>query len=166
MYHELLALEEEIFKVIANQKRLEIIQLLNHKELHVSEMVAMLGVPQANLSQHLSLLRQSNLVRSRRVGQKIYYSLADKNIARSVELIYRFLENQHRLAPKAGKSSLQVYPIAKDPVCGMRISTHEAYEKIDYYGKTYFFCASGCADRFSKNISRYTKQRQKHAARP
>ncbi len=159
MYQQLLALEEEIFKVIANQKRLEIIQLLNHKELSVSEMVAMLGIPQANLSQHLSILRQSNLVKTRRDGQRVYYHLADSNIAKSVDLIFRFLENQQRLNPTSKRIDyLKTYPIVKDPVCGMRISAHEAFDSAKHGGREFFFCASGCKNKFVKNPGRYVQR--------
>src|SRR3990167_9160700 len=97
MYNKIFLLEEEVFKVMANQKRLEIIQLLKHQELSVSEMVSMLGIRQANLSQHLALLRQRNLLKVRKDGQKVYYRLADKRIAKAVDLIFNFLGSQQRL---------------------------------------------------------------------
>src|SRR3972149_11902545 len=96
MYNQIFALEEEVFKVVANQKRLEIIQLLKHKELSVTEMVNMLGIRQANLSQHLSLLRQSNLLEVRKDGQKVYYRLADRKIAKAVDLVFNFLASRQR----------------------------------------------------------------------
>ncbi len=158
MYQQLFRLEEEALKVMANQKRLEIIQLLNHKELSVSEMVAMLGIPQANLSQHLSVLRQSSLVKVRRHGQRIYYSLADKNIAKAADIIYRFLEKRERMDIPVSKKAGEIYPIVKDPVCGMRVSVHEAFAHTQYNGQTYFFCAGGCAKKFASRPKNFATQ--------
>jgi DNA-binding transcriptional ArsR family regulator len=72
MYQKLFKLQEDTLKVVANQKRLEIIQLLNNRELPVNEMVEMLGIRQANLSQHLSLLREAKIVTTRRDGVVIH----------------------------------------------------------------------------------------------
>ena len=95
MHQKIISLEEETFKVLANHKRLEILQLLKHQSLNVNEMVQMLGLSQPNLSQHLTLLRHYGLVKVRRQGQKAYYSLADNKITKAVEMVYQFLQNQH-----------------------------------------------------------------------
>src|SRR3989338_6106504 len=95
MYQQVLGLEEETFKVLASRKRLEILQLLKNRELSVNEMVEMLGLRQPNLSQHLSLLRQHQLVKVNRRGQKIYYGLAGNEITEAVDMIYRFLQTRH-----------------------------------------------------------------------
>jgi DNA-binding transcriptional ArsR family regulator/YHS domain-containing protein len=155
MYQELFALEEEVFKVLANQKRLEIIQLLKKKELNVGEMTAMLGLRQPNLSQHLTLLRQHKLVAATKKGRKIHYKLADPNIAKAVDLIYRFLQSHHNINGelKAG----EIFPIVSDPVCGMRLSASEAFAATQYQGHTYYFCASGCKNQFEKHPATYIK---------
>src|SRR3989344_3306813 len=95
MYQQIINLEEETFKILANRKRLEILQLLKNRQLSVNEMVEMLGMRQPNLSQHLSLLRQYKLLKANRVGQKAYYALADNKITKAVDMIYRFLQTQH-----------------------------------------------------------------------
>ncbi len=147
MYSKLFGLEEEVFKILANQKRLEIIQLLRKQELNVTEMIAMLGLRQANLSQHLSLLRQNGLVTVTKKGREIYYKLADDKIGESIDLIYNFLRKQYNLADEQHTGS--PFPIVIDPICGMRISASEAYASAqDEAGKTYYFCASGCEGAF------------------
>jgi DNA-binding transcriptional ArsR family regulator/YHS domain-containing protein len=155
MYQELFALEEEVFKVLANQKRLEIIQLLKKGELNVGDMTAMLGLRQPNLSQHLTLLRQHKLVATTKKGREIYYKLTDPNIAKAVDLIYRFLQSQHNVSSelKAG----DIFPIVVDPVCGMRLSASEAFAATEYSGHKYYFCASGCKQQFEKQPANYTK---------
>lgn len=157
MYQEVFALEEEVFKVLANHKRLEIIQLLQKGELNVSEMVFMLGIRQPNLSQHLTLLRQHKLVTTTKQGQKIYYKLASQDIAEAVELIYRFLASQHGLAAvPVHKISAKLYPVVQDPVCRMRISAASSFGQVAFGDSVYYFCASGCHDRFVSSPEKYT----------
>ena len=153
MYQEIIALEEETLMVLANRKRLEILQLLRYRQLSVNEMVQMLGLSQPNLSQHLTLLRHYGLVKVNRQGQKAYYSLADNKITKAVGLIYQFLQNQHGFSDDFPAKLL--FPIVKDVVCGMRLSAAEAFDKIVYRGTTYYFCASGCRDRFVSNPKIY-----------
>lgn len=165
MYQRLFELQETIFKVIANQKRLEIIQLLKDRELSVSEMVEMLGIRQANLSQHLALLRQHRIVTTRKKGQNVFYHLTDPKIADSTKLIRRFLSEQHTIDPDVRRimkrSGRNLYPIVKDPVCGMRLSASEAAASVRYRGTLYHFCASGCRQKFSRQPSRYAGTRRK-----
>ena len=143
MSTELLAIEEEVFKVIANQKRIEIILLLGNRELNVSQMVDMLGLRQSNLSQHLMLLRQQGLVTVRKSGRESYYKLSDDSIAKSIRIIHDFLRKQHRIETPIDRKAL--FPIVTDPVCGMRFSASQAFDHItDEDGQTYYFCASGC----------------------
>ncbi len=158
MYQELFHLQEEIFRTIASQKRLEIIQLLHGSELTVSEMTEMLGIRQANVSQHLSELRSAKIVLSRRDGTKVYYRLADERIVRACTLIKMFLQEQHNINPKILEliqDEKHLFPIVVDPVCKMRISmAHAAGSKV-YHGQTYYFCASGCQQKFEKQPHKY-----------
>lgn len=160
MYEQLFLLQEQIFKVLANSKRLEIVQLLSNQELSVNEMVFMLGLPQANLSQHLSLLRQGNVVETRREGVTIYYRLSDARIADACQLVKSFLQEQNRLNPEAGQflsTDEDLYPITKDVVCGMRISISRAGGISEYNDNTYYFCASGCKQTFDTDTAKYMK---------
>lgn len=153
MSTELLSIEEEVFKVIANQKRLEIILLLEKRELNVSQMAEMLGLRQANLSQHLTLLRQQRLVTVRKKGRESYYRLTDNTIAASIRIIHDFLRTQHRINSPIDTRAL--FPIVTDPICGMRFSASQAFDHItDEEGQTHYFCASGCKEKFVKHPSR------------
>ena len=158
MHQKIISLEEETFKVLANHKRLEILQLLKHQSLNVNEMVQMLGLSQPNLSQHLTLLRHHGLVKVNRQGQKAYYSLADNKITKAVEMVYQFLQNQHGFTDDFPAKLL--FPIVKDVVCGMRLSASEAFEKSTHHGKTYYFCASGCHEKFVKGPGQYVKRKE------
>lgn len=166
MYEQLFKRQENVFKVIANQKRLEIIQLLTHGELSVSEMVAMLGISQSNVSQHLALLRQSGIVKTRKEGKTIHYSLKDERIAEACSLIRQFLVSESRIEDTdiLTQDLELLYPLVQDPVCGMRMGLSEISEQYIYGGSTYFFCAGGCKQKFIKQPSTYiTKQIKQEA---
>lgn len=161
MYQEVVSLAEEVFKVLANQKRLEIIQLLKNRELNVTEMADMLGLRQPNLSQHLTLLRQYKLVAVTKRGQKIYYRLTSQDIGNSVDLIYRFLVSQHGLDQQViEKIPDNLYPIAQDPVCGMRLSVTDAFGRVAFQKRDYYFCASGCKKAFISNPTKYISHKE------
>jgi DNA-binding transcriptional ArsR family regulator/YHS domain-containing protein len=158
MYQELFALQEGIFRTIASQKRLEIIQLLQTGELTVGEMTEMLGIRQANVSQHLSELRQAKIVATRREGTRMYYRLTDERIARACALIKLFLHEQHQINPSVLeliKDEKHLFPVVVDPVCRMRISVAHAGGSAVYQNHTYYFCASGCQQKFDKQPSMY-----------
>ena len=76
---------------MANPKRLQILNLLREKELSVGEMVQVLGVAKANLSQHLGLMRQKGIVIARRQGTTIYYRLAIPFITEACEIMREVL---------------------------------------------------------------------------
>ena len=65
-----------LLKAMGNDRRLLILCHLTHGEKSVSQLEALVGLRQSALSQHLARLRRSNLVRTRRAAQTIYYSLA------------------------------------------------------------------------------------------
>ena len=69
-------MQADICQTLANPKRLQILNLLKEEELSVGAMVKAMGVAKANLSQHLSVMRQKGIVATRREGTTIYYRLA------------------------------------------------------------------------------------------
>jgi DNA-binding transcriptional ArsR family regulator len=88
---EVWELQADICQVMANPKRLQILHLLKEKERSVGEMVQVLGVAKANLSQHLSLMRQKGIVIARRQGTTIYYRLAIPHITEACEIMREVL---------------------------------------------------------------------------
>ena len=81
----------EICKVFTNPKRLEIISLLRDGEKTVNDLTELAGVPQANVSQHLTVLRQNNVVTTRRNGANIYYKIANPKILQACDLMREVL---------------------------------------------------------------------------
>lgn len=76
----------DIFKVLSDQTRLEILFALEHRSLCVSEFVEILGFEQSLISHQLKVLRDSNLVSTTRKGNKIYYTLADEHITNLLDI--------------------------------------------------------------------------------
>ena len=68
------------FKVFADPSRLKILFLLSDKAYRVSEITEKLDISQSAVSHQLQLLRQLNLVKVKRVGKEIYYSISDHHI--------------------------------------------------------------------------------------
>lgn len=68
----------ELLRSLASEKRLRILCLLSDAERSVGTLCEALSISQANASQQLAILRRSGLVRARRAGQTVYYSLASE----------------------------------------------------------------------------------------
>ena len=95
-------LQADICQTLANPKRLQIISLLKKGELSVGDMVKAMGIAKANLSQHLSSMRQKGILIARREGTSIYYRLASPKITEACaamrEVLMNLLESQETLS--------------------------------------------------------------------
>ena len=91
MDKKIFEMHAEICKVFTNPKRLEIISLLRDGEKTVNELTELAGVPQANVSQHLTVLRQNNVVTTRRNGANIHYKIANLKILQACDLMREVL---------------------------------------------------------------------------
>jgi DNA-binding transcriptional ArsR family regulator len=79
----------EIYKILANPKRLEILNLLREQEMPVEELVKTLGISKANVSQHLALLRHAKLVTVKRIGLNGYYNIIDPRIVEPCRILHK-----------------------------------------------------------------------------
>ncbi len=77
----------EIYKLLANPKRLEILNLIQFRELSVEKLRKSLKLPKANLSQHLALLRHARLVRARRKGLNTFYKISNPRIVEPCRIL-------------------------------------------------------------------------------
>ncbi len=91
MEHKLYELHAQVCQVFTSPKRLEIINLLRNKELSVGQLAKFANIRQANLSQHLSILREKGIVTTRRDGVIIYYSLANPKMLKAFDIIREML---------------------------------------------------------------------------
>jgi DNA-binding transcriptional ArsR family regulator len=71
----------DIFRALADPTRVRILHALSHAELCVGDLAALLGMTDSAISHQLRLLRDLRVLRSRRDGKLVYYSLDDEHIA-------------------------------------------------------------------------------------
>jgi len=147
MYKKVFIKHAQLLKALANPKRLEVIQLLRQGKLQVSEMERMLDLPQANLSQHLMILRRWGVVRAQRKGKEMYYSLTHRNFAQASDLLREVLIE--RLGGRVAVAA-RALDVVVDPVCQMRLTPRSAAGSLKRGNKTYYFCGSGCERSFRK----------------
>ena len=77
-----------IYKVLANPKRLEVLNILKKKETSVEEILSVTKLPKANLSQHLALLRKNGLVVPRKEGLRVFYRIVDPRIVDPCKILH------------------------------------------------------------------------------
>ena len=93
---ELYSLHAEMCKVFSNSIRLEILNLLRDKEMSVTELIEKTKLSQANISQHLSIMKNKGIVESRRKGKNICYKLANPKIIKAFDIIRAVLMDRLR----------------------------------------------------------------------
>lgn len=67
----------QIYKALSEQMRLRILMLLTHGELCVCDLMAVLEEPQSKVSRHVAYLKNSGLIKGRRVGTWMHYFLKE-----------------------------------------------------------------------------------------
>ena len=78
-----------LMKVLSNRNRLMLLCDISQGEKCVSDLELNLGIVQPTLSQQLTILRTQKLVKTRRSGKQIYYSLASPIAVAVMELLYQ-----------------------------------------------------------------------------
>lgn len=90
---ELIGRAEEIeqasrsMKAIAHPLRLKILCLLGGGEVAVQDIVEAVGTTQSNISQHLAILRDKKILKTRKVANKVYYRIADERMLLLVSMM-------------------------------------------------------------------------------
>jgi len=84
----------EMCKVFSNSTRLEILNLLRDKELSVTELTEKTKLSQANVSQHLSIMRSKGIVTSDRKGKSVHYRLTNPKITKAFDIIREVLAEE------------------------------------------------------------------------
>lgn len=74
------------FKALSDPTRIKIVLTLLEGERNVSDLMEILGIPQANVSNHLGCLKWCGFVIPRRYGKKIHYQILDERIPKVLQL--------------------------------------------------------------------------------
>lgn len=84
----------DIFQALAHPTRIAILDLIREGELTVGTFAERLNLEQANLSQHLAILRAKQMVTTRKVGNQVFYSVRDPMIWKVLDLMLRYFQKQ------------------------------------------------------------------------
>lgn len=77
---ELIADLSDMFKIFGDQTRVKILMALESGELCVCDIAAVMDMSQSAISHQLRVLKQSNIVKTRRQGKVVYYSISDDHV--------------------------------------------------------------------------------------
>lgn len=70
----------ELFKVFGDSTRIKILFILFENEVSVNELAESMGMNQSAISHQLKILKSAKLIKARRAGKNIFYSLADEHV--------------------------------------------------------------------------------------
>ena len=90
----ILKLQADICKIFANDKRLEIINLLKDREISNSELMQKTGLSKVNISQHMNVLKSKGVVLTKRESVVLYYRIANPKIVQACTLMREVLMEQ------------------------------------------------------------------------
>ncbi len=96
MENQLYAYHAEMCKVFSHPKRLELIDILRDKEISAGQLGERLGLAPANLSQHLTMMRERHILASRKEGNMVYYRIANPRLLEAFDLLREILFAQIR----------------------------------------------------------------------
>ena len=97
-----------IFQALANPTRIAILEVLRDGEMAAGAIQERLGVEQANLSQHLAILRSRRIVSHRKEGNQVFYSFRNKVLIKVLDLMRRHFEaNLHEAVQTLSEMKLE-----------------------------------------------------------
>ena len=82
----------EIFKVFGDSTRIKILYVLFEAEMCVCDIAQLLNMTQSAISHQLRILKQSKLVKNRREGKAVFYSLADGHVRSIIDQGYEHIK--------------------------------------------------------------------------
>ncbi len=81
-----------VFQALAHPTRIAIVEALRNGELTAGTIQERLGVEQANLSQHLAILRSRQIVANRKEGNQVFYSLRNKMLLEVLDVMRQYFQ--------------------------------------------------------------------------
>ena len=114
MQDSLRRFKADIFQALSHPTRIAIIELLEGGELSAGELITKLGMEQANVSQHLAVLRAKQLVVNRKAGNQVFYSVRDPILIEVLALMrsyfYKHLKEAMELLGEMDDKADEVRP--------------------------------------------------------
>jgi ArsR family transcriptional regulator len=89
-----------ILQALAHPTRIAMVDALRRKQLSAGQLIQLLGLEQANASQHLAVLRSRQIVVGRKEGNQVFYSLRNPGLVEVLEVLQRYFQ-QHIARAKA-----------------------------------------------------------------
>ena len=80
----------QVFQALAHPTRIAIIEALRDGELPAGKLLELLQVEQANLSQHLAVLRSKHVLVNRKVGNQVFYAVRDPVLIEVLDLLRQY----------------------------------------------------------------------------
>jgi DNA-binding transcriptional ArsR family regulator len=108
-----------ITKALSDENRIRALMMLTGGELCVCQIIEMLGLAPSTVSKHMSILRQAELVQTRKEGRWIYYRLADRKARPACEILdwlQKHLKNDETILDGV-KQLRQMQKMSKDQLC-------------------------------------------------
>ncbi|MCW4000218.1 MAG: metalloregulator ArsR/SmtB family transcription factor [Candidatus Bathyarchaeota archaeon] len=87
-------MQAQVSKTLAHPLRLAALHYLRDGEKTVNQLVEYTGANQSNLSQHLAILRQGGIVKTRKKASNIYYRVASPKISQACDMLREVLKEQ------------------------------------------------------------------------
>lgn len=97
-------LQAEISKTLAHPLRIAIIHFLREGEKTVNELTEKLGASQSNISQHLAIMRQRQIVKTRKEGSTVFYRVASPKISQACDMVREVLLEQLNQSQEMAKT--------------------------------------------------------------
>ena len=85
----------EFFKIIGDLTRTKILFALDQNEMCVCDIANVLGMTKSSISHQLATLKKSGIVKSRRDGKEVYYTLDDEHIKQVFEIAIEHIEHKN-----------------------------------------------------------------------
>ena len=98
---DLLAKAEDIekasrsLKAMSHPLRLKILCVLGDNEISVQDIVEYVGTSQSNISQHLAILRDKGILKSRKDANRVFYKISDERTLRLIEMMQHVFCSTH-----------------------------------------------------------------------
>lgn len=87
------AYKASVFQALAHPTRIAVVEILREGELSAGAMQEKLGLEQANLSQHLAILRGRQIVLNRKEGNQVFYSLRNPVLVEVLDIMKRYCQS-------------------------------------------------------------------------